>query len=845
MLRRLARWSLRSKIIALLGSLVLLWVFAAWVTAREGLNLLAVSQLDRKLGRPTATLITEQQDERRLSLIRLGQADGANLRRLEAQRRDSDKTIAEFRRSAGEGGWAVGDAQRIHIAEIARLLDTLPNVRRSVDQGGTPRISAGRPYDAVIDAAFKLAAANADGIDDKRIAREGLALVSLLQAREMMAREDALVSGVLAAGRFANAEHATFTGLVNTQRYLFTQAVNGMPPQARAAYERLARGEASTRLNALEDQIIQRARTGTRLTVTLGQWQATMHPLLEQVDKLVLDGGDEVVERSQPMAIGVIARLIAAGGLGLLAVIASVVMSITTARELVRQLERLREAAWELANQRLPGVVERLGHGEKVDVATEAPPLRFGDDQIGQVGRAFNAVQETAIATAVQQAELRTGFRKILLALARRNQALVTRQLRLIDGIERRRDLEGEELQEIFRLDHLATRMRRNAENLVLMAGENPARSWKNPVPVFDVVRAAVGEVEDYERVAFQRFDEARLTGRAVVDVTRLLAELIENGLNFSSPGTEVVVSGQSATNGYAIEIEDKGLGMRREQLEEANQMLMDPPEFDLAPDERLGLFVVGRLARRYRVTVSLKRSPYGGVTAVALIPNDLIGDQSPEDARSAAVTTGPTAVSAGGEETADTGHRAAVAVLPAPSEPYQGGRPGQPPLTPVPGVPSETAPRPGDVPADRPSPVPSPSARSGSQPLPHLPGGEPGRPMSLAPPLGTPGTFPVPEPVGDTPQPAETAVAQPMPLPTTPGGLPIRQPQEHLVEQLRTDAPLTSAAEPEEQDDQGRSPEEIRKIVGSFQKGTLRGRAEARRLPLAPEPDDDDATPA
>jgi hypothetical protein len=841
MLRRLARWSLRSKIIALLGSLVLLWVFAAWVTAREGLNLLAVSQLDSSIGRPTSALITNLQEERRLSLVSLGKADGQNLRALSEQRKRSNAAIAEFREKGGGAGWAANDDVRGRLNETFHALDVLPSGRVAVDRRTIDRVNAARPYNNVIDTAFRLLMTNSGQIDDKGIAHDAQSLVSLHQAREVLAREDALLAGALAAGRFSNGEVQEFIGLVSTQRHLHERARADLAPRARADYDRLVRSQVGTRLTLLENQIMQRGRPGVRLSVTPAQWQQAAHTMLEQMDGVIQTGGDEVVERSQPMAIGVIVRLVAAGGLGLLAVIASVVMSITTARDLVRQLERLREAAWDLANQRLPGVVERLGHGEKVDVAAEAPPLRFGDDQIGQVGRAFNAVQETAIATAVQQAELRTGFRKILLALARRNQALVTRQLRLIDGIERRRDLEGEELQEIFRLDHLATRMRRNAENLVLMAGENPARSWKNPVPVFDVVRAAVGEVEDYERVAFQRFDAARLTGRAVVDVTRLLAELIENGLNFSSPGTEVVISGQTATNGYAIEIEDKGLGMRREQLEEANQMLMDPPEFDLAPDERLGLFVVGRLSRRYRITVSLKRSPYGGVTAVVLIPNDLIGDQAPEDARSAAVTTGPTAVSAGGDQAADTGHRAAVAVLPAPSEPHQAGRSGpQPPLTPVPGMSSGTA-RPGGEPADRPSPAQWPGAHSGPQPLPHPPAGESGRPMSLAPP---PAASPAPEPAGGAPQPAETAVAQPMPLPTTPGGLPIRQPQEHLVEQLRTDVPLTSAAEPQEPEDQGRSPEEIRKIVGSFQQGTLRGRAEARRQPSAHEPDDD-ATPA
>ncbi|PKK12388.1 nitrate- and nitrite sensing domain-containing protein [Thermomonospora sp. CIF 1] len=821
MLRRLARWSLRSKITALLVSLALLWAFAAWVTAREGLNLLAVNQLDQALGRPTATLITELQKERKLSLIWLGRSDGANLNRLTQQRRSTDAAINGFRSSSGKGGWAVSDVQRTHIAEITRLLDSLQGMRRNIDERRSQQVDAARPYSAAIDAALKLTAANSDVIDDKRIAREGLALVSLLQAREVLAREDALLSGVLAEGKFTDTEHIEFTGLVNTQRYLFSQATEGMPEQARAAYERLARGEVGTRLTAVEDLVIQRARAGMRPAVTKAQWDGAVNPVLEQIDKIVLAGGDEVVEHSRPMAIGVILRLSLAGGLGMLAVIASIVVSITTARKLVRQLERLRDAAWELANQRLPSVVERLGHGEKVDVAVEAPPLRFGDDQIGQVGQAFNAVQETAIATAVQQAELRSGFRKILLALARRNQALVTRQLRLIDSIERRRDLEGEELQEIFRLDHLATRMRRNAENLVLMAGEKPARSWKNPVPIFDVVRAAVGEVEDYERVAFQRFDAARLAGRAVVDVTRLLAELIENGLNFSSPGTEVVVSGQTAANGYAIEIEDKGLGMTREQLEEANQMLADPPEFDLAPDERLGLFVVGRLARRYQISVSLKRSPYGGVTAVVLIPNDLIGDQIGEDVRTVVASAGAAAMSTGGP--AEPDRRAAVTVLPTPSGHATGGHAVVP--APVGDLPSRTGPQP-EV-ADPRQPVPS------AAPAPHRE--EARRPSDASP---------VPEPAGDAPRPAETVVPSAMSLPTTPGGLPIRQPQEHLVEQLRTDAPLVSSAAPQEEE-RGRSPEEIRRIVGAFQQGTLRGRAEARQRSPQAGPGDDGASSA
>ncbi len=171
-------------------------------------------------------------------------------------------------------------------------------------------------------------------------------------------------------------------------------------------------------------------------------------------------GGDELVSDSVPIATGVIIRLILAGGLGFLAVVASVVLSVTTARHLVQQLERLKEAANELAEVRLPSVVERLGHGETLDVQAEAPPLEFGDDDIGQVGQAFNLVQETAVRTAVEQAELRRGIRDILLSLARRTQALVHRQLTLLDVMERR-EIDTEELEDLFKIDYLATRMRR------------------------------------------------------------------------------------------------------------------------------------------------------------------------------------------------------------------------------------------------------------------------------------------------------------------------------------------------------------------------------------------------
>ena len=249
-------------------------------------------------------------------------------------------------------------------------------------------------------------------------------------------------------------------------------------------------------------------------------------------------------------------------------------------------------------------MVERLGRGEEVDVATEAPPLEFGTDEIGQVGKAFNAVQETAIAhrrRAGRPAPQRPrGLPQPGPAHARR---CVHRQLTLLDAMERR-EHDAEELEDLFRVDHLATRMRRNAENLIVLSGSTPGRAWRRNVPMVDVVRGAVAEVEDYTRVNVLPLGPVSLAGRAVGDVIHLLAELIENALSFSPPHTSVEVRGQLVANGFAIEIEDRGLGMSEEDLAAANHRIVDQSELNLANAARLGLYVVSRLTERHGVRV-------------------------------------------------------------------------------------------------------------------------------------------------------------------------------------------------------------------------------------------------
>ncbi|MCU7821973.1 sensor histidine kinase [Kitasatospora sp. DSM 101779] len=306
----------------------------------------------------------------------------------------------------------------------------------------------------------------------------------------------------------------------------------------------------------------------------------------------------------------------------------SLVQGRRTAQALTARVDALREITRSLAETELPGVVRQIEAGESVPAPTDGRAARrSGGDEIQQVAEAVDAVRRTAVAAIVQQAQSREGTKKVFLNIARRTQVLIHRQITMLDELERRHE-EPELLKELFAVDHLATRMRRNAENLVVLGGALPARRWRNAVPMVNVLRSAVSETENYARVVVQGVPRTALAGQAVADVIHLVAELIENGTTFSPPYTQVLVSAQEVPKGLAVEVEDRGLGMSEEEYERLNAYLADPPELDVAAlgdDLRLGLFVVSRLAGRHDIQVALRPSPYGGTRAVVLVPSALL----------------------------------------------------------------------------------------------------------------------------------------------------------------------------------------------------------------------------
>lgn len=253
--------------------------------------------------------------------------------------------------------------------------------------------------------------------------------------------------------------------------------------------------------------------------------------------------------------------------------------------------------------------------------------LDHGADEVGQVADAFNTAQRTAVGAAVKQADIRAGVGRVFLGIAHRNQSLVQRQLQLLDRMEREEE-DPDLLESLFQLDHLATRGRRHAENLIILGGAQPGRRWRHPVPLVDILRGAISETDEYARVELTSAPDLSLVGAVVADVIHLLAELVENATAYSPPHTDVTIATDNVPKGVVIEIEDRGLGMTEEVLTDNNEKLAKAPEFDImtpGTDGRLGIFVVARLARKHEIGVQLRHSPYGGTRAVVLVPSALV----------------------------------------------------------------------------------------------------------------------------------------------------------------------------------------------------------------------------
>ncbi|GIJ80794.1 Histidine kinase-, DNA gyrase B-, and HSP90-like ATPase [Micromonospora phaseoli] len=631
-------WPIRSKLTALVvvpvTALLALWIFATTLTFGPALDLLAARTLLYDLGRPGETVVAELQRERRLSVVHLaapgtgcGQSSGdCVLPALVEQRSRTDAAIAELRHKvAGEKlRDAAGELLQARLNRMLGELDALPVGRGFIDRRDLDRAGAIGLYSGMISSAFHTFAALAN-LPDQDLNREALALTNLGRSRELLGQTDALLAGALTAGGFAEGERTLLVQGIGNHRFLADAAVADLPEADRAAYQRLTEQAAFGQLRTMQDELVA-ADPSARLAIDPRAWQNSYDTVQRSLRDFELTQADGLADRSVPMAVRTLARLAAAGLLGLIAVVVSLVVALRVGRSLAQRLILVRGTLKE-AEQRLPDVVTRLRRGEQVDVAREVSVADRGADEIGQVAQAFTEVQKVAIRSAMVEVSLRRGLNDVFLNIARRSQGLVHRQLALLDRMERHAE-DPDHLAELFRVDHLATRLRRHAEDLVILAGAAPGRGWRSPVSMVDLIRGAISEVESYDRVDITTMQSAGTVGRVVGDIIHLLAELIENATAFSPPGARVEISGEHVADGYALSITDQGLGMNAAAIEEANRKLARSPEFDPAETARLGLFVVARLAARHQVRVRLRPSDGTGLTAVVLIPTELITEE-------------------------------------------------------------------------------------------------------------------------------------------------------------------------------------------------------------------------
>ncbi|MEU1245429.1 sensor histidine kinase [Micromonospora arida] len=572
---------IRTRLAVLAAVLITLWSYAAYVSSQDAVDLLRVRALADTLGQPIDRLILSLQTERRITAETIAGA-GQTTPALVGAREGTDRAAAEIREFTKGRDLRLLSAGTVRdrAGELVRRLDGLDTTRSQVDTGRLDQGAAVGGYDEIVDVAFRVYGPEW-GAYESGLAADTRAVIALARARELLAREDTVVSAALTGARLGADERRRLTALVSIQRYARAEAAAGLPPDGQDEHQRLAAGPEFAALLALEDRLLLQPGTANALAgLTIQGWRVAADAALGALQTLVTDTARSSVERATPGAAVLIARTGAVVGLGLIVVLVLLLSWAGTDRRLTDELTR--------TDADLPAPVPD----------TPAP------------------AQEPA--TPGGGAE-----RELFLGLTRRNQVLLRDQLSLLDGMQRR-ERSTEETGELFQLDHLTTRIRRNVEKLIALAGATPARRWRRPVPLLDVARGAVAEVPDYHRVLIAPHWPWSLAGPAVTDVIHLLAELIENALAFSGAETTVRVSGEQRPQGCAVLVVDDGPGLDAAALAEANHLLGNPPP-DGPPAGRAGWYAAAVLAGRCGAHVSLRPSRRGGTAAVVLLPSRLI----------------------------------------------------------------------------------------------------------------------------------------------------------------------------------------------------------------------------
>jgi signal transduction histidine kinase len=589
---------------------------------------------------PGTQLAALTQEERRLSLQLLG-GNKSVAPALKQQRTKLDTLLGTLQGLNADLIKLNPDAIGETIAASQQVFGKLQTIRQGVDSG---KASVRDVYD-YYNQAVQIVKQGLQGIaktaPDSETAVEETRATTLYDVADAMSRSNALALAGVTAGGMTDDNYQEFSREVGRYHTDLDSTVPVLSEPLQQRYAQLTRTAEWKQLGEMENALVLRGPRpaadtpdNRKLPLTTAEWQSAAGKVNDALLDIYSDHHRYAEGFAEQTGKTTFRNSLIAGGVILLVTIIAAFVAARLSNRVVRRMKRLRADTLDLAERRLPQMVLALRGGEQIDVRREVPQLDYGRDELGQVAEAFNKSQRTAVAAAAQEAEIQNGVKAVFLNIAHRSQVVVRRQLEVLDHVEREQE-DPEQLEALFQLDHLATRARRNAENLIILGGEQPGRQWRNPQPLLEIVRSAISETEHYRRVHTSRLPDLLIAGSAVADVIHLLAELVDNATAFSPPDSRVEVRGNRVGKGVVVEVEDQGLGMPREEREELNAFLQDPPDFGvmaLSEEARLGLFVVSQLAARHGIGVTLVDSAYGGVRAIVLIRSALIAGSGPND---------------------------------------------------------------------------------------------------------------------------------------------------------------------------------------------------------------------
>ncbi|MFE5716218.1 nitrate- and nitrite sensing domain-containing protein [Streptomyces sp. NPDC056501] len=638
----LRNWRISTRLVALLTLPVVAATSLGGIRISESLQ--DIEQLDHmqlltKLTREATGLAQALQAERDLSAGPLANGRPISDYQIATPRKKTDREYKDFLDATNEIPNAENDdalrSIRQNVNQIASQVIGLHTIRGNAYEKGVSHSVTVEAYSRLIRSLLSLSQDMAQATSNPEMIKRTRALAAFSSAKEYASIQQAVIAGALppsdkTAGRIQQGDRLYGEAAFNSEgvelksfRAIYentggdaeelTAVLNTGDPSITAAEkyaERVLKQDNAMPGGTKRGHLNFTDEYGTKITamnrielILLGEMETMARQLRQEAQR------DAVIN----------------GALILLVLGVSLIGAFIVARSMIRSLRRLQDTATKVAQERLPELVKQLSESDPQDVDTSVESVGVHSrDEIGQVAAAFDDVHREAVRLAAEQALLRGNVNAMFTNLSRRSQGLIQRQLSLISELESR-EADPDQLSSLFKLDHLATRMRRNGENLLVLAGEEPGRRWTRPVPLVDVLRAAASEVEQYERIELAAVPATEVAGRVVNDLVHLLAELLENATSFSSPQTKVRVTGHALPDGRVlVEIHDTGIGLSPEDLAAINERLASPPTVDVSVSRRMGLFVVGRLSLRHGIRIQLRPSDSGGTTALVMLPVDV-----------------------------------------------------------------------------------------------------------------------------------------------------------------------------------------------------------------------------